>query len=207
MDYTKEENYTFARRFLKEGDIDNYGGHYYMLLQKDPENAEAQFFSAYYGYHSLMSESDYPSALNAFHEMTKWLEAAVECVKNSGCEENEKLMVLSGIVEIYTPLTRHLFIGRISTAVSTIEGGVLGLYALGSAIKNNFGSNPEALKLAIKPWMEAVSLQNSFYAYKYNGAKLEDYINEIKKIDPTYVAPKVPTMKKIIDKIKGIFKR
>ena len=139
--------------------------------------------------------------------MAKCVKAAVECVKDSDSNEEEKIMVLTAMVEVYTPLTRYLFTGRISTTTSTIESGVLGLYALGSAIKNSFGSNSDAMNLALVPWKEAVSLQNTFYGYKYNGVKLDDYIDEIQKIEPTYTAPSVPVMKKIIDKIKGFFNK
>lgn len=207
MDYTLEENKFYSRRFLKDGDLVNSCCHYFMLSEKEPENEEANFFSAYYGYHTLLEESKYSTALVAFQSMIDRMDSAVEFVKKSDGDDAEKVMVLSAMVEWFTPITRYLFTGRISTTAKTIESGVLGLYTLGSAIKNNFESNPEALKLAVIPWKEAVSLQNTFYGYKYNGVKLEDYVAEIVKIDPTYTAPSTPIMKKIIDKIKGLFNK
>lgn len=207
MDYTLEENKIYSRKFLKEGDLVNCGCHYFMLHEKEPENEEANFFSAYYGYYTLLEKANYSSALVAFHKMIDCMESAVEFVKKSNGDDEEKVLVLSAMVEWFTPITRHLFTDRISTTTKTIESGVLALYTLGSAIKNNFESNPEALKLALTPWKEAVSLQNTFYGYKYNNVKLEDYVAEITKIDPTYIAPSKPLMKKIIDKIKGLLNK
>jgi hypothetical protein len=96
------------------------------------------------------------------------------------------------MVDAYTPITRFLFTKRISTTTSTIETGVLGLYALGNAIKRAFGSNPRAMEQAAKAWKEGVALQRQFYGYKYNGVNPEDYAAEIQKVDPAYTMPSKP---------------
>ncbi len=179
---------TTARDFLVTGDLDNACVHYFEVSKDAPENAEAEFFGAYLGYQSLVEENS-ASAVNAFKAMAACLEKAVKCVKESDVEDIGKGLILEKIVEVYTPITRFVF-KKFSTTASTIETGVLGLYALGNAIKKEFGSNPEAMKQAAVAWKEAVALQREFYAYKYNGVKPEDYEADIKKVDPTYTMPK-----------------
>jgi hypothetical protein len=70
------------------------------------------------------------------------VENAVKCVKESDEEEMGKLLIVTAMVKAYAPVPRYLYTRRISTSSSTIETGVLGLYALGDAIKNAFGANP-----------------------------------------------------------------
>ena len=206
MEHTTQEYFVAARNLLKEGDVKSACYHYFKVHEADTNNAEAEFFSAYLGYSSLLKDGERYGAVNAFKAMTQCLEVAVKCIKDSDSEESEKIMTLSNMVELYVPLTRHIFT-RVSNTSRTIEEGVVGLYSLGSAIKNNFESSKEAMKLAAESWKEAVSLQSSFYAYNYKGINLEDYVAEIKKVDTAYTAPAVPMMKKIIDKIKGLINK
>lgn len=190
MKETEKKYFVAARELLQGGDITNACCHYYKVQEENSENAEAEFFAAYLGYNGCIEENNGAAATNAFKAMTKCLEKAVKSVKKSDGDEREKLAVLSAIVELYTPITRFLFTKRISTTSNTIESGVLGLYALGSAIKNEFGSDPKVMKIVIEPWKEAVALQRQWYAYKYNGVKPEDYVAEIQKVEPSYTMPK-----------------
>ncbi len=185
---TQENQFYLSRKFIKEGDVDEACHHYYLVKKEDPNNTEAEFFSAYLGY-TVLIKTNSASAVNAFKAMIACLAAAVKYVKESEGNEDEKLLVISAMVEAYTPITRFLFTSHIDTSSSSIEGGTIGLYDLGSAIKKEFGSNPKFMEFAIKPWKEAVSLQRKFYAYKYNGINPEDYAAEIKKVDPAYTMP------------------
>ena len=140
--------------------------------------------------------------------MTASIEKAVESVKNSETDEEEKIMVITAMVNLYTPIARKFFTLHASTqGIKVLESGVLGLYSLGKAIKYNFGTKEKIINLVIKPWKEAVSLQNTYYSYNYGGAQIEYYIEQIKQLDPSYTAPKVPLMKKIINIVKGILKK
>lgn len=187
----KEYQYlTTARDFLVLGEMDKACVHYAKVSQDHPgEVAEAEFFEAYMGYQSLLEANDAASAVNAFKAMAACVENAVKCVKESDVEEIGKVLILTAMVETYAPITRYLYTRRISTSSSTIETGVLGLYALGDAIKKAFGSNPETMKQAAEAWKEGVSIQQQFHAYKYQGARAEDYAAKIQKVEPNYTMP------------------
>lgn len=179
-----------ARSYVVIGDMDNACVHYAKVSQDHPgEVAEAGFFEAYMSYKSLLEEKDGASATNAFKAMAACLKDAVNCIKESGKEELGQVMILTALVKAYTPITRFLFTQRISTTSSTIETGVLGLYALGDAIKAKYGSNPEAMKQAVEAWKEGVALQRQFYGYKYNGVTPEPYAEKIQKVEPAYTMP------------------
>lgn len=190
MNEQEREFLTAAREMLLNPDIDmdTICAQYYKVREANPDNAEAEFFAAYLGFKCLLKDND-ASCVKAFKAMIACLESAIKCVKESEGDIKEKYMVLCTMVKAYTPITRYIFTKRISTTSSTIESGTLGLYALGTAIKNEFGSEEEIVKLALEPWKEAVSLQRTYYAYKYNGVKPEDYVAEIQKIDPSYTMP------------------
>lgn len=209
MEYTKEENFVYARKFLMEGDIDNYGGHYYMLLKKEPDNAEAEFFSAYMAYQNAMNSEEIPQLayskkssviIGSFDAMAENSGKAVAWIKDSESDEDEKLFVVSTMVKIFAPIPG--FLAKMSSAA--IEPGALGLYALGDAIEKEFGAVSGAMDLAAEAWKNAIELQHSCWAKNYNGIKLEDYAEKVKKVDPTYIAPKTPIMKKIMEKLKGL---
>lgn len=185
MEYSREENFIFARKFLREGDIDNFGGHYTMLSEKEPDNGEAKFFSAYYAFMLFVEKNE--SVIGAVNAMTNSIESAVKSVKESECDEAEKIFVISKIVEYYTPIVDFLFKKRISTSKDTVIGCILGLYELGNTIKAEFGE--AAMSLAIVPWKEGVALQRKYYANDYKGVKPEDYVPEIQKVDPSYTMP------------------
>ena len=179
-----------ARSFLVLGEMDNALTHYAKVSQDHPgEVAEATFFEAYLGYQSLLEANHAASAVNAFKTMAASVEDAVKCVKESDKEEIEKLLIVTAMVQAYAPITRYLYTKRISTSSSTIETGVLGLYALGDAIKEAFGTNTETMKQAAEAWKEGVSIQQQFYAYKYQGVRAEDYAAKIQKVEPNYTMP------------------
>lgn len=191
MNDNAKEFLAIARDFLIVGDKEDAYIHYAKVaLDCDPQNSEAQFFMAVMSYNSLLNEKDYASAVNAFTSMAMYLKNAVSDVKNSDLEPAAKRLIIKGMVEAYTPVTRFLFKGRISTTSSTIQTGVRGLYNLGNAIKDNFDSDPAAMELAAVAWKEGVALQREFYAYKYDGVNPEDYAAKIQKVEPSYVMPK-----------------
>ena len=66
---------------------------------------------------------------------------------------------------------------------------MFGLRDLGDEIVKQFGETPEALRLAVIPWKEYVSLSQKWYAYAVKGEP-ETYTEKIKKVDPSYEMPK-----------------
>lgn len=202
--FTKEENFIYARESLREGELKNAEGHYFMLHEKDPENAEAEFFSAYMSFNSFVEKKDYESAGNAFKAMTKSLKTAVKCIKDAECDGDENMFVLSKLVEIYTPIARFPFDKRIHSC--PFFDGISALFALGDAIENEYKSDPRAMKLAIELWKEAVSFYTTYQPSALNSIKPENYAEKIKQLDPTYNIPTILTMKKKVGEIGGLVK-
>jgi len=181
---------TVARDFLIVGEKEKAYVHYGKVSQDNPENAEAEFFAAYLGYLTLLDEKNYPSAVNAFKAMAACIKNAIKCVKESDLSDSGKKLILAEMVNCYVPITRYFYTRKISNSSNTIETGVIGIYALGDAIKKDFGTNEEIMALAAEAWKEAIAIQRQFYAYKYNGINPEDYAKEIQKLEPTYIMPK-----------------
>ncbi len=185
----KRECFISARKLLADGDIKGACYQYFDAEKADPSNAEAEFFSAYLAYLTMLKLKDYASAANAFETMAECLENAVKYLKEADGDRDEKMIVLSTIVKAYTPIPRFLSKAPITVSSSTIEKGVLSLYALGDAIKEHFGSEGVYMDIAVESWKEGVYLQRSYYVYKYNGVKPEVYASKIRKIDPKYTMP------------------
>lgn len=184
----EHEKLNEARARLCNGEVTGETvGCYAVVAAENPENPEAKFFMCYMDY--MDSIEDASKRKMAVLNLMNSLENAVKYVAEADCTKEEKLAVIKGIVDLYTPVPDHTITMRISPIGETIEAAVLSLYWLGSYIKNDFNADPEAMKLAIIPWKEGVKLQQKWYAYKYEGYKAEDYVTEIQKVDPAYTMP------------------
>lgn len=204
MNENAKEFLTVARELLMGEHIKDACTHYYKVHEENPENAEAAFFADYLAYLLMIEEKNGTAAAKALISMRKNVENAVKCIKeavfendglntdltNEQIQEVNRLILVSKMVKIYAPITRFLFANRIATSAAAIETGVSGLYALGDAIEKEFDAKPEFMKEALVAWKEAVSLQRTYYAYKYDGVNPEDYATKIQKIDPSYTMPK-----------------
>ncbi len=191
MTEMEREKLNEARAYLSNGEEAEAMGCYAVVAAENPENPEAKFFTHYTDYVDYISDqqSDRSKLKLISINLINSLENAVKYVSEADCSKKEKLTVISQIVENYTSLPGFFIDCRISPIGETIESGVLSLYWLGSYIKNDFNEDPEAMKLAIIPWKEAVKQQQKWYAYKYEGYKAEDYVAQIQKVDPAYTMP------------------
>ena len=181
-----------ARAYLIAGKQAEALGCYAVVATVNPENPEAKFFIHYIDYVDFVNDQNAEnSKLKLISlRLINSLEHAVKYVSEADCSKKEKLGVISQIVDDYTSIPGFVIGMRISPIEETIQSGVLSLYWLGSYIKNDFNEDPEAMKLAIIPWKEAVKQQQKWYAYKYEGYKAEDYAAQIQKVDPAYTMPK-----------------
>lgn len=189
MTEMEREKLNEARANLCRGMEAEAVGCYAVVNAENPENGEAKFFMCFLDYMEA-ADQDAAALKTAGWALINSLENAVKEVANADCSKEEKLAVVGKIVELFTPVPGHLIMRRLAPIGETIETSVLGLYWLGSYIKNDFKSDPDAMKLAIIPWKEAVKQHQKWYAYKYAGNKAEDYVAEIQRIDPTYTMPK-----------------
>lgn len=177
-----------ARTHWCDGNDAEAVGCYGVVAAENPENPEAKFFMCYMDWLEDMKEPS--ERKTAVIKLINSLENAVNYVAAADCTKTEKLAVIKGIVDLYTPVPGYAINLRISPIGETIETGVLSLYWLGSYIKDGFKNDSDAMKLAIIPWKEGVKLQQQWYSYKYEGNKAEDYVAEIQKVDPAYTMPK-----------------
>ncbi|MBR6552513.1 MAG: hypothetical protein IKT89_06705 [Clostridia bacterium] len=183
-----------ARANLLSDDEAEAIGCYGVLAIEEPDNGEAAFFVAYADYVGALSDfadgkGSSADIKTAFYKIESSLEYAVESVVKSEGKIEEKLAVIEKISKIYIPLPNYVITNKIGGS-SDIEARVMYLYWFASYIENGFNSNKEAMKIAINPLKEAVKLQQKFYAYKYDGIKVEDTAARIQKIDPSYTIPK-----------------
>ena len=204
-EYTKEEHYYYARKFMLEGDLDNSLGHYVLLHSEDSENDEAKFFFAYYAFLRYLEtrELDIKGIVKSLSESVC---NAVKYVKASETDEEEKLNILVSIVEIYISVLDKIMGYRIPTSQSIILDYIVKYYALGDTIEKEFEGSYEAMEEAKKAWKKGIAWQNKFWLNKYEGINQEEYIAKLKKLEPSY-NPKTPIIKKIVDKIKKLFKK
>jgi len=183
-----------ARACLLNDDKAGAVGAYTVVATENPANGEAAFFCTYADY--IGAQSDYAKGKgssarikDAFEKIVSSLEAAVESVAKSEGTKEEKLAVIAKIAEIYTPMPNHIITMRMIPS-SKIEQQVVRLHLFSSYIQAAFNSDNDAMKIAIIPLKEAVSLQQKFYGYKYEGFEVADTAARIQKIDPSYVVPK-----------------
>lgn len=190
-----------ARAAREENNSEDAKKFYDMVRTDEPENGEAKFFYQYYSLYEGKN-GEIPSR---FKTLTTTLKTSVRCVAESGDSDEEKMNVLSAIVSSFVPMTwslnrymNNLYVGsgqnrqRVIPAnqiAKACEDGVVALYELGDSIAKYFSSN-EAMSLAASAWKEGVSLQQKWYAYKYEGKTAEEYAAKIQKVEPDYEMPK-----------------
>ena len=190
-----------ARTARDENNGEDAKKFYDMVRVEDPENGEAKFF---YQYYSLYEGKNIDIA-NRFIKLVNAIGSSIMMIAESSDSDADKLATVKAIVNAYVPMTwsinrymNNLTVGsgsdrqRVLSASdinSACQTGVIGLYNLGDAIEKHFGDKPEAMTLAATAWKEGVSLQQKWYAYKYDGKTPEEYTAKIQKVEPDYVMP------------------
>ena len=191
-----------ARAARDENNGEDAKKFYDMVRVEDPENGEAKFFYQYYS----LYEGKNGEIASRFSKLVNVINSSVTMVAQSEEGNEEKLATIKAIVEACVPMTWSLnrYMNKLtvgsgsdkqrvlsnSDIVSVCVNGVVALYNLGDVIQKLMGDNPEAMKLAADAWKEGVSLQQKWYAYKYNGKTADQYAAKIQKVDPSYEMPK-----------------
>lgn len=191
-----------ARAARAEGNTEDAKRFYDMVRTDDPDNIEAKFFYQYY----CLYEGKNGEIPGRFRNIMKVLGPTVRAIASWETTEEEKMELLGEIVNAFTPLTwtlnrymNSLTVGSGQNTQRVIpaneiknacEAGVVALYNLGDNIAQTFGNSPAAMQIAVVAWKEGVTLQQKWYAYKYEGKTAEEYAEKIKKVDPAYEMPK-----------------
>lgn len=191
-----------ARAAREENNAEDAKKFYDMVRIDDPENGEAKFFYQYYS----LYEGKNGEIPTRFKNLIVNLKTALRCVAESTDSDAEKLSVISAIATAFIPMTwslnrymNTLFVGSgqnrqlvipAKEIAKACEDGVVALYELGDNIVKYFGGNKEMTDIAVAAWKEGVTLQQKWYAYKYEGKTAEEYAEKIRKIEPEYEMPK-----------------
>ena len=187
-----EQQWVDAARYslIKDHDTKEACMRYFKAQELNPDNAEAAFFVDLLAYESLREENDRTTASKAFRSMAKNAAVSVRGTKeNANSDPVFDSFIASAIAVEFTPITRYVITTLRWMSADNLEAGVLGLYALGDALKELFEDSETMMKLAVDAWKEGVALQRQFYAYKYDGVVPEDYAAKIQKVDPAYTMP------------------
>ena len=194
MTETEKLNIKRARLALLDHKDQEALDYYLEANEENTNNSEAAYwvYTAYWE-DCINNNRSASEKWKAFVVLSGRLTEAVDQIAEMEGTDMEKAMVLIAFVYAYTPIVDYVtgYLGaQMATPQDRIERAVLTLYQTGNAIEHNFSSNEEAMKMASEAWKEAVKLQQKFYAYKYNGSKVEDYVEKIRKVEPDYVVPK-----------------
>jgi hypothetical protein len=190
-----------ARSAREENNSEDAKKFYDLVRTEDPDNGEAKFFYQYYSIY----EGTNREIPERFKTLINNLKTAVRCVVESNESNDEKLSIVTDIVNAFVPLTWTINRYINTLYVQTSKGrervipsaeinkcciiGVVAIYDLGDLVAKSFPGK-EGMALAVSAWREGVSLQQKWYAYNYDGKTVEDYAAKIQKVDPTYEIPK-----------------
>lgn len=155
--------YQLARRAKSEGNIENAARYYDLILQKRPDDWEAQFYSVYYQSMSVSVEKIQSVAIT----ITNCAVSTLQMLKNAEREKqyeaiNEIVEKLDELVEVFVALSNKDYLAKLKQSQNI--GGIkfdyeenckasIGiLYRVGESIKEIFVDDVELLPLAIKAW-------------------------------------------------------
>lgn len=186
---TEQEWIDIARHFVAEqSDIEGACYRYFKAREINPNNAEAEFFVDYLGYKQMLENDDKAATLRAFKKMAKQAALSVVGIKGYEGVGDNRVVIAGAIAITFTPLTRYVST-QLFLAGAAVDG-VLGLYALGDALKEHFGDSPTITNLAVEAWKEAISIQRKFFEFDYSGIDVENYAGKIREVEPNYIIPK-----------------
>ena len=164
-----------ARRCLIMCDDQGATDYYLAANKENPDNPEAEYFV----YNTCLTNYIDEGAANEeikqmFVATSKTLKRAIVAVTKSDCAHADKLTIAARFVGIYCPIADYAVKAPIMEVSSRIQLAVITLYKAGNAIETAYGRDYEALQWAAMAWKEGVKHQQQFYAYSYNGNKVED---------------------------------
>ena len=178
-----------ARGAISSGEIAKAISIYEMAFEENPENPEAKYFYHFNGFINSFSgreELKYP-----FLYLINSLEYAVKYVAEFDCTDYEKGIVIATIKSTYNVVFNYLVNAYDIFGVDLMDEYIIGLYWLGSYIKNDFKEKSEFWEFAVEPWEKAIELHQE-YGFNDEYYRVEDYAQKLREIKPEYVIPTKP---------------
>lgn len=196
----ENKNLTLARQAKQTKDTESAKKYYELVREEDPSNGEANFFYLYYAIYEGKNGEICTRTLR----LHNGLENSFKQIAASNDSVDEKIAVLSDVLDFFIPLTwelnrymNSLFVGTGSNRTRVLSNadinavsskGIESLYKAGDWILQYFGDTNATSKLAVACWKEAIILNRKWYAYKLAQTP-EAYSEKIKKYEPDYVMP------------------
>lgn len=185
------ENIILARKYLLQNEDQKALSIYLKENESDSKNPEAAYV-VYNTYCTNCIDKHEPNdkIKLAFLAVSETLEKAIKYVAASEGSEDDNMRLVARFLGWYLPIANYAVKNPITSPSERIQLAVTTLYTAGNTIAKAFGSTTDALIVANIAWKEGVKLQQQFYAYSYDGNKVEDYVAKIQKTEPSYVVPK-----------------
>ena len=178
-----------AREAMSSGEIKDAISMYEIAFYENSENPEAKYFYHFNKFANSFikgEELEYP-----FLYLINSLEFAVKYVADFDCSDHEKSIVITNMTATYSIIFDYIVEAYETLGIDLIDDYIMGLYWLGSYIKNDFKEKPNFIDFAIEPWEKAIELHQK-YGCKHENYKVENYAEELKKINPDYIIPDKP---------------
>ena len=179
-----ENIYKLARRFKDADDVENALKYYSMILVKDPNSWEANFYVVYFKSISNPIE-DYCKLGNP---IANCLDSTLSLVQEYETDNNEQWKI---VAEIYTRCTTVATMLSDRHGISNAIAGAELLYHFGILLENKFGSKYK--DIIVKSWKYGIQVHNKFlFAIEdkeIHKKKMKSYVEKVKKYNPSYIPP------------------
>lgn len=199
--------YQLARRAKESNNAENAIKYFDMILLKEPNNWEANFYIAYF--QALIHTSNVSQISSACLSLSNSVVDSLNLIKNNVEIPAEQKKAYTEIVnrtmhignmffniaqKYFDGLDAETRIKALQEYVNNFLGAVNCIYALGDGLVSVFPSDAEANKLAVSAWKQGVVWHNKVFKYlrdkNTNKYRINIYVTKIKKYEPNYAAPR-----------------
>ena len=190
--------YEIARRAKDSDNSENAAKYYDMILSKDPQSWEANFYVVYFKAKSCKIGQIYSESKNLCNSMN----SVFLLVKNSITEENEQKKVVEELSSRYSSIANTFFSvakshikNNNSNLLSDASESIEILYKLGDSLDMEFGGKYS--ELSTNAWKNAIEFNNEFLKYTLSPSQEKERMREcfqkIVRYDESYQAPAFKT--------------
>lgn len=208
IDSSKElENlYKIARRAKDDNNSENASKYYDMILLKDPDSWEANFYSVYYkamGCTIAQIEAAGILIINCLDTVLLLLKEHAKSKEDQGVAIVQILFKCIDISDMLYNAAKSHYEGIDTQIRSNYTQEMINncfaakniMYHLGDCLEKQFGDNPGIMLLAAQAWENGVDKHNYINGYLKNKEANKEvilkYISKAKKYDEKYSAPEI----------------
>ncbi len=192
MTENEKKNLKLARTFLLQEEDQKALDCYLEVYNENGDNPEASYFV----YNSACThgitdtEESNKNKKTSYIATSKTIVEAMKYIAESDESLDDKLAISAAALGMYLYIIERALQIPFCDPSERIELAGITLYEVGDAIEKAYNSDRTAMEVAVKSWKEAVKVHQKFYAYKYGGRNVNEYVAKIQKIEPDYAMPK-----------------